>query len=262
VHTIIESELPQYPLGIGHRVLARAGRALDRRLPRLATWVLAAHEDIRRRLIAIDPGLESRIAVATNGVELEPFAGGAERTLQQRQRRTLVYAGNLAPYQGIELMLHAFAQLARKRNDVRLKIVTHSPFAPYAGLASELGIQQAIDLVPGRFEEVPRHLTEAAVALNPRIDCEGVPQKLLNYMAAGAPIVSFRSSAKHLAHGELGWVVEDGDVAGFADGIDRLLTDSALAVRLGANARSYAQASLTWDSAAEKAEAVYARIVV
>jgi glycosyltransferase involved in cell wall biosynthesis len=81
-------------------------------------------------------------------------------------------------------------------------------------------------------------------------------------MAAGAPIVSFRSSAKHLAHGELGWVVEDGDVAGFADGIDRLLTDSALAVRLGANARSYAQASLTWDSAAEKAEAVYARIVV
>jgi glycosyltransferase involved in cell wall biosynthesis len=261
LHTILESELPQYPLGIGRRALARAGRALDRQLPRLATWVLAAHEDIRRRLIAIDPALESRIAVGTNGVELEPFAGASERTLEQRERRTLVYAGNLAPYQGIELMLHAFARLVRKRNDVRLKIVTDSPFASYAGLASALGIQQTIDLVPARFEDVPRHLTDAAVALNPRIDCDGVPQKLLNYMAAGAPIVSFRSSAKHLAHGELGWVVEDGDVAGFADGIDRLLTDSALAVRLGANARSYAQASLTWDSTAQQAEAVYARIV-
>jgi len=261
VHTILESELPQYPLGVGHRALAHVGRALDWRLPRLATWVLAAHEDIRRRLIAIDPTLESRIAVGTNGVELEPFAGASERSLEQPERRTLVYAGNLAPYQGIDLMLQAFAQLVRKRNDVRLKIVTHSPFAPYAGLASALGIQQAIDLVSARFEDVPRHLTDAAVALNPRIDCDGVPQKLLNYMAAGAPIVSFRSSAKHLAHGELGWVVEDGDVAAFANGIDHLLTDSALAVRLGANARSYAQASLTWDSTAAKAEGVYARIV-
>jgi glycosyltransferase involved in cell wall biosynthesis len=261
VHTILESELPRYPLGVARRVLAWAGRSLDRRLPHYASWVLAAHEDIRRRLIAIDPALESRIAVGTNGVELEPFAAASERTLEQRQRRTLVYAGNLAPYQGIEPMLQAFAQLVRKRNDVRLKIVTASPFAPYAGLASALGIHQAIDLVPARFEDLPRHLTDAAVALNPRIGCDGVPQKLLNYMAAGAPIVSFRSSAKHLAHGELGWVVEDGDVAAFADGIDRLLTDPALAVRLGANARSYAQATLTWDSTAAQAEAVYAKIV-
>jgi glycosyltransferase involved in cell wall biosynthesis len=262
VHTILESELPQYPLGVGRGVLARAGRSLDRRLPQYASWVLAAHEDIRRRLIAIDPNLESRIAVGTNGVELEPFAGTSrERTRGQPDHRALVYAGNLAPYQGIELMLHAFAQLMKRRSDVRLKIVTDSSFTPYAGLASDLGIQQAIDLVPARFEDVPRHLTDAAVALNPRIDCDGVPQKLLNYMAAGAPIVSFRSSAKHLEHGKLGWVVDDGDIAAFADGIDRLLNDSALAVRLGANARSYAQASLTWGRTAEQAEAVYARIV-
>jgi glycosyltransferase involved in cell wall biosynthesis len=80
-------------------------------------------------------------------------------------------------------------------------------------------------------------------------------------MAAGAPIVSFRSSAKHISHGELGWVVEDGDITAFADGIERLLGDSALAARLGANARSYARATLTWERTAEQAEGVYRRIV-
>ncbi len=262
VHTILESELPQYPLGIGKRALARLGRALDRRLPRHASWVLAAHDDIRRRLIALDPALADRIGVGTNGVELEPFAteGGLPAS-PGRASRTLVYAGNLAPYQGIDLMLRAFAQLRRRRDDVRLRIVADSSFAPYQPLAAELGIHEAIDLVAGRFEDVPRHLPDAAVALNPRVGCDGIPQKLLNYMAAGAPIVSFRSSAKHLAHGELGWVVDDGDVIAFAEGIDHLLGDSTLARRLGANARAYAQATLTWERTAEQAEAVYRRIV-
>jgi glycosyltransferase involved in cell wall biosynthesis len=262
VHTILESELPFYPLGLGRRALARAGRALDRWLPRYATCVLAAHEDIRRRLIAADPALESRIAVGTNGVEFERFAATAlRRGTGQSAVRILVYAGNLAPYQGIELMLRAFAQLLGRRSDVRLRIVADSTFTPYARLASELGIQQAIDLVAARFEDVPGHLTDADVALNPRVGCDGVPQKLLNYMAAGAPIVSFRSSAKHLSHGELGWLVDDGDVAGFADGIHRLLDDSALAARLGANARTYACATLTWERTAEQAEALYRRVV-
>jgi len=144
---------------------------------------------------------------------------------------------------------------------VRLRIVANSPFTPYAPLASDLGIERSIDLVPAQFEDVPRHLSDAAVALNPRVGGDGVPQKLLNYMAAGTPIVSFRSSAKHLLHGELGWVVEDGDVTAFADGIERLLADSALAARLGANARSYARATLTWERTAEQAEAVYRRLV-
>lgn len=262
VHTILESELPQYPLGIGRRALARAGRTLDLRLPRYADGVLAAHDDIRRRLVAADPALEERIAVGTNGVEMERFATDPSEQVGGRPSgRTLIYAGNLAAYQGIDLMLRAFAQLLKRQRDVRLRIVGNSPFTPYAQLAADLGIQQAIDLVPARFEDIPRQLTDAAVALNPRVDCDGVPQKLLNYMAAGAPIVSFRSSAKHLSHGELGWVVDDGDVAAFADGIERLLADSALAARLGANARSYARATLTWERTAEQAEGVYRRVV-
>ena len=262
VHTILESELPQYPLGIGKWALARLGRALDRRLPRHASAVLAAHDDIRRRLTALDPALAARIAVGTNGVELEPFATEAGLAgARGSAARTLVYAGNLAPYQGIDLMLRAFAELRRRRTDVRLRVVSDSSFAPYQSLAAELGINQAIDLVSAPFEDVPRHLTDAAVALNPRVGCDGIPQKLLNYMAAGAPIVSFRSSAKHLVHGELGWVVEDGDVMAFAEGIDHLLSDSTLARRLGDNARAYAQATLTWERTAEQAEVVYRRIV-
>jgi glycosyltransferase involved in cell wall biosynthesis len=261
VHTILESELPFYTLGVGRRLLARVGRVLDQLLPRCATWVLAAHQDIHRRLTELNPGLAAKMTVATNGVERELFGRARPRSVGDSSTPTLIYTGNLASYQGIELMLRAFAELRGRRTDVRLRIVADSAFDPYEPLAARLGIREAIDLEPADFDAIPDHLMEAAVALNPRTSCDGIPQKLVNYMAAGAPIVSFRSSAKHLTHGELGWIVEDGDVAGFADGIDHLLRNPALASRLGANARTYAQETLTWERAAERAEAVYHQIL-
>jgi glycosyltransferase involved in cell wall biosynthesis len=260
VHTILRTELPFYGPGVVRRLLARVGNTLDHRLPRHAAFVVAAHDDIRLRLIGADPRLDGRIAVVPSGVELDRFMDAPVGPVPV-DGLSLVYAGNLATYQGIDLMLHAFANLRSRRADVRLRIVSDSPFVPYEALATSLGVRHAIDLVPGALHDLPRHLTDAAVALNPRTVCDGLPQKLVNYMAAGAPIVSFRGSAKHLTEGEHGVVVEDGDVIAFAAGIDRLLDDPALARRLGTNARAYAREKLTWERTAEQVEAVYRRIL-
>jgi glycosyltransferase involved in cell wall biosynthesis len=261
VHTTLEAELPLYPLGGGRVALAWAGRLLDRRLPRAAAAVLAAHEDVRERLIALDPSLADRIAVGGSGVEFERFAGQDAARSRGGPEPLLVYAGNLAPYQGIDLMLQAFAVLRRSRPDTRLRIVAGPGFEPYERLACDLGIREFVDLPPARFEDVPGHLTDATVALNPRTSCPGIPQKLLNYMAAGVPIVSFRGSAKHLVHGEHGWLVEDGDVAAFAGAIEHLLGNPELASRLGQNARDFARDTLTWERTAEQAEGLYRRVV-
>jgi glycosyltransferase involved in cell wall biosynthesis len=93
--------------------------------------------------------------------------------------------------------------------------------------------------------------------VNPRVECDGIPQKLLNYMAAGKPIVSFAGSAKHLVDGELGLVVPDRDTVSFARAIDRLLEDPDLAGRLGAAAGHFVRSTLSWEAAASRLEAVY-----
>ena len=259
-HTVLESELPYYPLGVSGRAKAWLGRTLDRRLPRRAAHVIAVTDDVERRLLALAPAIAGRTSVIASGVELERF------DLRHRPRgpgtgaKTLVYTGNLAAYQGIDLMLRAFAELRRRRADVRLRIVSESPFDAYEPLAAALGVRDAVDVVACGFDEVPGHLAEASVALHPRTSCDGLPQKLLNYMAAGRPIVSFASSAKDLEHGRLGLVVEDGDVHGFADAVDRLLDDPALACALGENARAFVRAERSWERVAELTEHVYERV--
>jgi glycosyltransferase involved in cell wall biosynthesis len=108
---------------------------------------------------------------------------------------------------------------------------------------------------------VPGLLAGSDVALNPRIDCDGIPVKLLNYMAAGRPVVSFAGSAPGLRHGATAWLARDGDVDGFADGVLALLADQPMAERLGRNARRFVETNHTWGRAADLTEAMYARLL-
>ena len=260
-HTLLETELPFYPLGLSRRAKQRLGRWLDHRLPGRADQVIAVTDTIRDKLLDSGVLAPERISVIGNGVAWEHFDRPPEPAGSGRPAvRTAIFAGNLAAYQGIDLMLRAFAELLRLRRDVQLRIITESPFEPYAGLAGALGIQDRIEVVRASFAELPAHLAAADVALNPRVECDGVPQKVLNYMAAAKPIVSFAGSAKLLRHEDNALVVPDGDVAAFAGAVHRLLEDDYLAGRLGANARQLVRGQ-SWAAVAERVEAVYARLV-
>jgi glycosyltransferase involved in cell wall biosynthesis len=116
-----------------------------------------------------------------------------------------VFAGNLAAYQGVEHLFEAFGIVLQKRPEARLKLITDSGLGRLGGLADSLGIVPNMDVVHAGFDQLPAQLRAADIAVNPRVECDGVPQKLMNYMAAARPTVSFAGSAAHLRHGETGW---------------------------------------------------------
>ncbi len=171
-----------------------------------------------------------------------------------------MYAGNLATYQGIDLLLRAFAKARQKQPDLWLQILTDNTFHAYESMARALGVRDSIEVTNSSLEELPSHLAAADVAVNPRTECSGLPQKLLNYMAGGCPIVSFSGSAKHLVHEDTALVVINHDVDAFADAILRLVSDKGLAGRLAANARAFVRTELSWSRTAECIETVYDRV--
>lgn len=218
--------------------------------------------DIREKLIRYAGVAPEDITVVTNGIEYEHFEAMPEDSKElQKERKTLVFTGNLAPYQGIDLLLRAFREVLNKRHDIRLLIVSDSPFDYYEPLANTLKIREYMDVIPSEFHSLPRYLASADVALNPRTHCDGIPQKLLNYMAAGKPIVSFEGSAKNLENGKAGLVVENGNVSSFAGAVLQLLEDPALAQKLGDNAKKYVTSEYSWEKTAEETEAVYKHIL-
>src|SRR5690606_6784280 len=145
-----------------------------------ADHIIAVTETIRDRLVELGRVPNERISVIGNGVNWEVFDLPRGEATGNGRAKTAIFTGNLASYQGIELMLRSFAHLARDRTNVKLRLVTESSFDPYATLARELEITDRIDVIHAPFAEVPRHMAASDVALNPRVACDGLPQKLLN----------------------------------------------------------------------------------
>lgn len=255
-HTLLQSELPSYAPRVPRWAKRGVGVRLDRWLPARADHVIAVSETIRKHLLARTSLSDERITVVSNGVELDLF----DRPLRARARSdppVVVFTGNLASYQGIDLLLEAFGQVLARRPDARLRMVTQAPFGPYEERARGLGIRESVDVVAAGFEAIPSLLAASDVAVNPRPDCDGIPLKLLNYMAAGMPVVSFEGSAPGVEHGRNGWLVPRGDVAAFAGGIVDLVEDPAMARTMGVEARRHVEAHHSWSVVADSAEAVF-----
>ena len=280
-HTLLSSELPEYRFPVPKPLLKGIGSYLDRRIPARADHVVAVTDAIRSKLIAL--GLpEDRVTVTSQGVEDEffvPNAGappvasapagtavanpGAARGNGDfaPDRNLVVFAGNLAAYQGIEALLEAFAVVRKRRPDTRLRILSSSDFAPYQALAERLKIRDAIDLEAVDLAELPRALGRAAVTVNPRTECDGIPIKLLNYMAAARPIVSFEGSFPVRGAEPLAMLVPDGDAEAFGNAIVALLEDPAGASRLGDAGRRYAERHHRWGAIATDVDRIYRRLV-
>lgn len=260
-HTLLMSELPYYPLGLPKGMMRTMGRWMDRGIPRLADHTVCVTETIEGKLVRDAGANPARVSVISNGVEFEEFAA-ASAARRTAPGRNLIFTGNLAGYQGIDFMLRAFAQVPARVPGTRLTIVSDSSFDPYEPLARELGIREAIDLVPAPpFAQMPALLAEGDIAINPRVDCDGVPVKLLNYMAAARPVVSFDTSAPGVVHGETGWLAKSGDVVSLAQGMVALLEDSQLAHRIAQAGQKHVQLNHRWPVVAERCEALYRKLI-
>ena len=261
-HTLLMTELPFYSLGLPAGVKRAAGVWMDRHIPGLADHTVCVTETIRDKLVR-DAGMDpQRLTVITNGVEFEHFNAPQQAPPPPDRPPTLVFTGNLAEYQGIDLMLQAFQRVLPRVPATSLVIASDTPFDAYETLANELGVRQQIDIVRSpAFKDLPAVLAAGDVALNPRVDCDGIPVKLLNYMAAGRPVVSFASSAPGVVHASTGWLAESGNIQAFADGVVTLLEDRALATRLGDSAREYVSKNCRWSIVAERCEALYRRMI-
>lgn len=254
-HTLLGSELNYYfPKFLGGPV-AWLGAILDDRLIRLADAIISVTDQISNFYASrSEPDLP--ILTATNGVEYEKFIptlASVDGALPVRA----VFAGNLSGYQGFDLLVAAFRKIRRQRQDIELLIAAPEADDVLAAMGIDNPGDEGILVRPGGFNELPHILASADIATNPRTVCPGIPQKLLNYMAAALPTVSFEGSSAILVHEKTGLIVPNGDIDEFAGAIMRLANSSDLRLRLGSAARALIEAEYNWERVAATFERVY-----
>jgi glycosyltransferase involved in cell wall biosynthesis len=153
------------------------------------------------------------------------------------------FLGLMTAYQGMDLLLEALTIVAEKRPDARALLMGF-PDEEYRRRAASSGLTSSVRFT-GRlpYEEVTRHLSAITVAVAPKMNSTEGNGKLLDYMAAGLPIVAFDTPVNREILGEDAILVAEQNPRALAGGlIARLDAPDGSGVRL----RSRAEDLFSW----------------
>lgn len=231
-----------------------------------AAHLVASGEGLRHRLVErwrVPPG---KVTVVANGTDYALFAEprdpvGVRAAYALPSGPIVVHVGGFQPWQGVDVLVAAFAQVRGRHPDASLVLIGDGPERPQAERQSAgLGMAGAtLFLGTRRPGEVAGVLSASEVAVAPyKQRAETAGMKILDYMAAGKAIVASAWGGRHsvLTHMETALLVEPGHQGELADAILLLLRDEQLRARLGANAQALARRAYTWDHTAARIEDV------
>jgi glycosyltransferase involved in cell wall biosynthesis len=212
-----------------------------------------------------------RLIVEGDAVDLGPFESlpaRREAKVKIGLNPDAVWVGYLGQFhrfdeeRGLPELLRAFARVVDSHPAAGLVCVggPMDRVPRYRTIAVELGLDpqrvRFVDRVSN--VDVPTWLAAFDVAVMPatrsrHFSYETSPLKVFEYLAAGLPIVAGDLPATRLVlrDGENALLVEPESPAAMGEGISRLLSDTALAERLGSNGRLDVQ-GMTWAARAER----------
>jgi glycosyltransferase involved in cell wall biosynthesis len=244
-------------------------RALDWFTPIFPDHITAVSPELRTWFI--DHGVPAaKVDFVPAGIEPKLFDHPEPEKFRQRYQlnghQVVMYTGVLNAYQRIHYLLRAFAVALREKPTARLLVV--SPLVSEAHereqrqFAAELGISRSVIWIsPHALEDLPSYLALADVCVLPRPECPGHPVKLLNYMLAEKPVVSFAGAAKGVRHLQDAFIVSNHDCEAFGHGIVTLLNDRKLAAELAARARATVLSDFDWRQICPNIERIYDRLL-
>jgi glycosyltransferase involved in cell wall biosynthesis len=269
----------------GHRVAERrwnAHRTLDRLTASLARCHVCVSDGVRRH-VARSLGLpDDRLVTIPNGVEAESIAErlGRPETAEivplahptlafNPAQPRLLFVGRLDRQKGLDVLLQALANEDRPSVPPaprpRLILVGDGPERQaLLGRITTLGLADRVTLA-GRVDDVVPWLAAAEGFVLPS-RWEGMPNALLEAMAAGLPAIGTRVEGIEdliVTDGpaRTGWLVPAGDPAALAQAIAAWASDAERSARFGAAGRELARAKFSLDEVARRYQRTWETLI-
>jgi len=252
---------PDSPAELGYikkgGLLHRIWEGIDRRAFRSAKHIVALGPVMKDRIGSkVGDGFnEETIRIIHNWEDEEfitPRAKADNRFSQKHdlvEPFTVLYSGNIAPYHDLETLVDAAAEVRGGENDEerRFLIIGEGDSKQHiVDYAEERGVRGTqVQFLPYQpLEELPYSLTSgdvSVVSVQEGLEGVCVSCKLYTAMAAGKPLLVISQpnddEARIVERFDAGMSVEQGDVEGVVEAIERWSSDPELVERQGKNAR-------------------------
>ncbi len=248
---------------VGKRVLRALYHRARAYVMRKADALFPVSEYTRQLLLerGVPP---ERITVINNGADPDHFhptdAQDLRDELGLNGHKVVLTVSRLVHRKGIDTVLRALPQVARRIPDVQYLVGGHGPDRErLESLTHDLNLSDRVRFVGAiPHKDLHRYYNACDVFVMPsreeRPYVEGFGIAFLEANACGKPVVGARTGGipDAVRHGETGLLVEPDDESGLADALTQLLCDPPLATRLGRNGRRRVREEATWQHVAQQ----------
>lgn len=224
--------------------------------------------DILERGIPAD-----RVTVIPNAVDVKSFGFGVKADPELRRKlgldgATVVgFAGSFYGYEGLHLLIEAFARLVPGHPELKLMLVGGGPQeANLKQQTASLGLEERV-IFTGRVPHatVQRYYELIDVLAYPRLPIRltelVTPLKPLEAMAQGRMFVASDVGGHRelIRHGDTGFLFRAGDVDALASGIAGVLANRETWPKVREQARRFVEVERTWANSVARYDEVYRR---
>jgi glycosyltransferase involved in cell wall biosynthesis len=242
---------------------------LRKRMMRHVDRFVAISEEVVRGLHSWGIPAE-RIAHVPNGVDTGYFV---PPTLEEKQRarealelgnaeQITVFVGRLSAVKRVDVLLRAWKNVHQVHPNARLLLVGNGPDRrALQVLSEELNLRQSATFCGSQRNVLPYFQAADLFALPS--DSEGLPNALLEAMAAGLPCIASNigGNVDLVSDGENGLLFQPGNVEHLADVLLQLSSNDFERRAFGRRAREKVEAYFSLDRVAEKYVDLYRRLV-
>ncbi|MFP4312530.1 MAG: glycosyltransferase family 4 protein [Nitriliruptoraceae bacterium] len=245
---------------------------LERLTLRTADHVIATNDSVREVALRRGGKRPEDVTVVRNGPELSrarPAPASKAVAVPAEAEHLLVWLGVMGPDDGVDVALRAVAHLVHDvgRRDVHAAFLGDGEWAGrLRGLAAKLDIEPYVTFTGWvEADTIAAYLGRGTLGLapdpaGPRAD-RATMMKVMDYLAAGLPVVAFDVRETRISAGEAGVYVTDDDPAAYGQAIAALLDDPDRRRAMADVGRRRIEESLAWEHQAPAYVGVYDQLL-
>lgn len=232
--------------------------------------ILANSFAVKQRTVQLEGAHARLIDVIYNGVDLSPFAGRPPAARPRKadlgfaeDQSVVGIVANLRPVKGVRYFVEAAGIIVRSHPDTQFVVLGYGELIDeLRRLAAEVGVADRVHF-RGRTPQVIDHLRLFDVAVLSSLS-EGFSNSILEYMAAGLPVVATNvgSNWEAVVDGVTGFLARTQDPEDLARKIIVLLNNPALRRRMGEAGRERVKRHFSMERMVERYDEYYRYVMV
>ncbi|MHC4454395.1 MAG: glycosyltransferase family 4 protein [Planctomycetota bacterium] len=236
---------------------------VERIAVRNSTGVIAVCKSLENIALKYDPGQKVLRLEDISLLKSDTQEGDLLFEKMGISRPIIMYVGNLESYQGIDLLLDGFRDVAIKDNDAQLVVIGGSDMdiRRYKSKSNDLNIENKVHFIGRKpISQLNFYLEQSDIVVSPRINGQNTPMKIYSYLDSGKPLLATRlPTHTQVLDDNIAYLVEPEPVD-FANGLTELLKDKLLRRRLALKAKERVQKEFSYEAFQRKLLTFYSTL--